>query len=86
MRTTAIVFALCAVACAVAHVAILRSVVRTASDRTPVEPGVPRPSFAIELAWAVVPMLALALVLTATWTKVRRDPAPQPEAILEVAR
>lgn len=86
MRATAIVFALCAVACAVAHVAILRSVVRTASDRTAVEPGVPRPSLASELVWAALPMLALALVLTATWTKVRRDTPPQPEAILEVAR
>ena len=86
MRATAIVFALCAVACAVAHVAILRSVVRAASDRTPVESGVPRPSFAVELVWAVLPMLALALVLTATWTKVRRDSTSQPEAILEVAR
>jgi uncharacterized membrane protein len=86
MRATAIVFAVCAVACVVAHVAILRSVVRAASDRTPLEPGVPRPSLAVELVWAVLPMLALGLVLTATWTEVRRDSAPQPEAILEVAR
>lgn len=88
MPATVVVFALCAVACAVAHVAILRSVVRAAAERAPVEPGIPRPSFAVELLWAVLPMLALALVLTATWAKVRSEalPPPRPQPILEVAR
>lgn len=86
MRAAVVVFAVCAVACAVAHVAILRSVVRSAAARLPMEPGVPRSGLAIELVWAVLPMLALALVLTATWAKVRVESAPRHEPILEVAR
>ena len=80
-----IVFALCAIACAVAHVAILRSVLRAATTR-PTDSGVPRPGLVVEIVWAVLPMLALALVLTATWVKVERHHAPRPEAILEVSR
>ena len=86
MRGVVIVFTVCAVACAIAHVAILRSVVRSAATRMPMEPGVPRSGFAVELVWAVLPMLALALVLTATWAKVRASPAPPPQPIMEVAR
>lgn len=80
-----IVFALCALACAVAHVAILRSVLRAAAAR-PADAGVPRPGLVAEIVWAVLPMLALALVLTATWVKVERRDVPRPEPILEVAR
>ena len=86
MRAAVIVFALCAVVCAVAHVAILRSVVRAAAERTPVEPGMPRPRFGVELVWAALPILVLALVLTATWAKVRNQATPPAQPILEVAR
>jgi hypothetical protein len=86
MRATVLVFVLCAVACLVAHVAVLRSVLRTAVAATPVEPGVPRPRIGVEVVWAVIPILALALVLTATWARVRSDSAQPPEAIMEVAR
>lgn len=86
MRATVLVFVLCAVACVVAHVAILRSVVRAAAERPAPEPGVPRPGLASEVVWATIPMLALALVLTATWMKVRAGRVPPPETIMEVAR
>jgi hypothetical protein len=86
MRATVLVFVLCAVACFVAHVAILRSVLRTGGGDAPTEPGVPRPRLGVEIVWAIVPMLALALVLTATWARVRSDPVPPPESIMEVAR
>jgi hypothetical protein len=46
----------------------------------------PRPSFVVELLWAILPIVVLALVLTATWTKVRSQARPHPEAILEIAR
>ena len=84
MRASVVVFALCALACFVAHIAILRSVLRTAADVPPSDPGVPRPRIGIEVLWAIIPMLALALVLTATWARVRVAPAPR--AIMEVAR
>jgi heme/copper-type cytochrome/quinol oxidase subunit 2 len=86
MRATVIVFALCAAACFVAHVAILRSVLRSDAGNTPLEPGVPRPRIGVEVVWAVIPMLALALVLTATWARVQSHGAPPPEPIMEVAR
>lgn len=80
-----VVFALCAIACVVAHVAILRSVLRTAAAR-PTDAGVPRPGLVLEIVWAVLPMLVLALVLTATWGKVERNALPRPEPVMEVAR
>lgn len=86
MRATVIVFAISAVACFVAHVAILRSVLRTAAATLPTEPGVPRPRIGIEVLWAVIPMLVLALVLTATWARVRAGVAPAPTAVMEVAQ
>lgn len=86
MRATVLVFAVCAVACLVAHLAILRSVLRTAAGNTPLEPGVPRPRIGVEVVWAVLPILALALVLTATWARVQSNRAAPPEPIMEVAR
>ena len=86
MRATVLVFALCAVACLVAHVGILRSVLRTTAADRPVEPGVPRPRIGIEIVWAVIPMLALAVVLTATWARVQSGRVPPPESIMEIAR
>ena len=85
MKAEVLVFAVCAAACVVAHLAILRSVVRaraTASD-----PGVPRPKLLVEVAWALIPAIALAFVLTATWAKiVDRDSAPAPSLMMRVAR
>lgn len=80
-----VVFALCAVACAIAHVAILRSVLRSATAR-PTDASLPRPGMVAEIVWAVLPMLVLALVLTATWARVERTSVPRPEPLLEVAR
>ena len=64
------VFWLGVATCAVAQVAIVRSVIR--ARRAPDAPGnpdraVPRPHFAVELAWAVVPALALVALFVATW-------------------
>lgn len=95
MRAAVVVFALSATACLVAHLAILRSVLRSASripdahggsGSAPVETGVPRPRIGIEVVWAIIPILALALVLTATWARVQSNRAPHPESIMEVAR
>lgn len=54
------------VSCAIAQIAILRSVLRTRRARE-TGPGVPPPRFAVEVAWAVVPAIALAFLLVATW-------------------
>ena len=87
MNLLVLVFAACAAACIVGHVAILRSVVRKGASRD--DTGVPRPNFLVELVWAVVPIIVLALVLTATWVRVRGNAAHhqhEPEAIMKVAR
>jgi len=77
------VFAACVVACAAGHLAILMSVARR--HAAPVEPGVPRPRRGIEILWALLPALVLALVLTATWDRVR-DRRAEPPEIMKVAR
>ena len=84
MRGAVVAFALCAAACLVGHVAILHSVVRKGTSRA--DSAVPRPRFAVELLWAVIPLLVLAMVLTATWAKVREHKHPAPAEIMKVAR
>ena len=65
-------FWVCAAACLVAHVGILRSVMhRSGSDAS--SPDVPRPNLAVEVIWAVVPMVVLAVVLLATLPRVRHQ-------------
>jgi hypothetical protein len=46
---------------------------------------VPRPHLTTEIIWALIPALVLALVFTATWSRVR-EPAPQPGTIMKVAQ
>ena len=85
MRAEVVVFAVCVAACLVAHVAIFRSVLRARGVAT--DPGVPRPRLLVEIAWALVPAVALALVLTATWSKVQEHAgAPGPSLLMRVAR
>jgi heme/copper-type cytochrome/quinol oxidase subunit 2 len=77
------VFAACVAACVIGHGAILLSVSRRSV--VPVEPGVPRPRRVVEILWALIPAIALAFVLTATWDRVRQGPA-EPPIIMKVAR
>jgi hypothetical protein len=83
MSPVIIVFVIAVAACGVAHVAILASVVRRATGVA--DSSVPRPNFVAEVVWALMPALALALVLTATWVKVRERAVNDP-AILKIAR
>ena len=84
MSPVIVVFAIAVAACAVAHVAIFASVVRRATGVA--DSNVPRPNFIAEVVWALIPALALALVLTATWVKVRERAASDPGAVLKIAR
>ena len=75
------------VACAIAQLAIVRSVlVARAPERPAGAPALPvrRP---VEVAWAIVPALALAGVLALTWRALHpaADPTPgaPPAAVLE---
>jgi heme/copper-type cytochrome/quinol oxidase subunit 2 len=78
-----IVFAVAAAMCAVAQVAILASVIRRRSSV--VDSHVPRPRAAAEIVWAIVPAIALAFLLTATWQRVREHGAPMPADVSKVA-
>jgi hypothetical protein len=84
MSVVVIAFVLCAIACFVGHVAILHSVVRKGSSL--VDSTVPRPRLLVELVWAVIPMIVLALVLTATWVHVRENARPKADSIMRIAR
>ena len=62
------IFWIAAVACVIAELAILRSTfaARTAKKSDLVPSASPR----AELAWAIIPALALGVVLTATWQRI----------------
>ena len=61
-------FWIAAVACAIAELAILRSTF--AARRAIKSELVPSASPRGELAWAVIPAVALGIVLTATWQRI----------------
>ena len=62
------IFWIAAIACVIAEIAILRS---TFAARSPNKSElVPTASPRSELAWAVIPALALIVLLTATWQRI----------------
>ena len=66
-------FWIAAVACVIAELAILRSTF--SARRAKKSELVPSASPRGELAWALIPALALGVVLTATWQRIEaRDP------------
>ena len=83
MSVHVLVFVACVVACAAGHLAILLAVARR--PVASMEPGVPRPRRALEILWAVLPAIVLALVITATWERVR-DRQAEPAEMMKVAR
>jgi len=82
VSASVVVFVLCVAACVVAHAAIL---VSSVSARSAAEGStVPRPRPMIEFIWALIPIVALALVLTATWARVKEQ-HKHPPAAMKVA-
>ena len=69
-----LVFWIAAVCCVVAEVAILRATA-TARYVPPPDPNLPAVRRPVEIVWAVVPAVALALVLWLTWLAIH---APRP--------
>ena len=65
------IFWIAVASCALAQVAIVRSVLRMRGSAAGTghgsSPMLPRARPAIEIAWVVVPALALAIVLALTW-------------------
>jgi len=65
MSLNSTIFWLAAATCLVAQIAILRSVLRTSSPKLRT-----RHRAVVEIAWVVLPALALASVLAITWRTV----------------
>ena len=63
-----IIFWIAAVACVVAEIAILRSTF--VARRATKSDSVPSSSQTGELVWAVIPAVALSVVLVATWQRI----------------
>jgi heme/copper-type cytochrome/quinol oxidase subunit 2 len=61
------IFWIAVVACAVAQIAILRSVVGARQPELPADARVAPARRSVEVAWAVIPALALVGVLALTW-------------------
>lgn len=74
--------------CAYAQFLILRSVGGRRHVAEPSAAPMRRPRGATELLWAVVPALALAALLVATWRTMQSDPARagSPDVTLEAGR
>jgi heme/copper-type cytochrome/quinol oxidase subunit 2 len=79
-----LVFALCVLSCVVGQAAILASVVRRRASVAAA--NVPRPRMAIEILWALIPAVALAFLLTATWVRVREHARIRPDVMMKVAQ
>lgn len=62
------IFWIAALACAVAEIAILRSTIAQKRAQNPSLVSVSSP--AAELVWAVIPAVALSLLLLATWRRI----------------
>lgn len=81
----AALFWLSVVSCVVAEVAILRATLRLSRTSMPSAVGasqspavsLPRPRRALEVLWAVLPAVALALVLWGTWRAIEARGADQ---------
>ena len=84
MQPAVAVFLVCAVACVVAHVFILVSVVGRRANTA--SPAVPRPNLIVEVLWALLPAIVLALVLTATWQRVQERSQNKPGMMMRVAQ
>ena len=61
------IFWIAVVACALAQIAILRSVLGARQPELPADARVAPARRSVELAWAVIPALALVGVLALTW-------------------
>jgi heme/copper-type cytochrome/quinol oxidase subunit 2 len=84
MRWSVLVFILGAIACGAAHVAILAAVMRRRS--AVIDRNVPRPRSALEIIWALVPAIAVAALLAATWHKVRAHDTTEAARVVRMAR
>ena len=78
---TGTLFWAAAACCLVAQVALILSAIRAPMTGSAEPERVQMPSRASEIAWTVVPAVALAVLLVFTWRETRRaTPLPDPHA------
>ena len=70
--------------CAAGQIMILRSTwrARERAATVPMPEGVPRPVTLKEMAWVVLPAVALALVLVFTWRAMHQPMMPMPMTMM----
>jgi heme/copper-type cytochrome/quinol oxidase subunit 2 len=68
-----LIFWISAVCCVIAQIALVRSAVR-APMREPGDTEVALPRRSSEIAWTIVPAIALVLLLIATWRAMHTTP------------
>jgi hypothetical protein len=66
------IFWVAVASCVVAQAAITRSALKARHAAAPGDVEVPQPSRLVEAAWTLIPAIALALVLLATWQQLHR--------------
>jgi len=77
-----LIFWVSVVCCAVAEIAIVRSTLRVSADRSMSASGILRPRRVTEIAWTVLPAVALAAVLVFTWYAIHPHVSAAPPAAL----
>jgi heme/copper-type cytochrome/quinol oxidase subunit 2 len=77
---TGALFWLCVAVCLVAQVALIVSAIRAPMSGSTESASMRMPSRASEVAWTVVPAIALAVLLVFTWRETRRATVVDPHA------
>lgn len=73
-------FWIAAACCAVAQVALIHSAIRAPMAGSPESASMRMPHRASEIAWTIVPAIALAVLLVFTWRATNRPLTPDPHA------
>ena len=71
-----IVFWIAAACCLVAQIALVQSAIRSPMSGSPDTAAVVMPRRSIEIAWTIVPAIALVLVLAFTWRAMHPPASP----------
>jgi heme/copper-type cytochrome/quinol oxidase subunit 2 len=74
------VFWIAVALCAVGQLALIWSVIRAPMSGSTESASMRMPSRASEVAWTIVPAIALAVLLVFTWREAHRPTAPDPHA------
>jgi heme/copper-type cytochrome/quinol oxidase subunit 2 len=72
------IFWIAAASCTVAQILILASALKSAPPAGSSSTSVPAPRRSVEIAWTILPAIALCALLVATWASIHRPASPAP--------